>query len=91
MYLYLGQNAAVRGEDIIGIFDLDNTTVSKHTRNMLNRAEKENNVETITWDIPKAFVVCASSRKEEPFEKIYLTQMAPATLRKRVQTYSYDK
>ena len=84
MYLYLGGDAVARGEDIVGIFDLDNTTVSKHTRSFLSGAEKGGNVVTTTWDIPKAFVVCAKPKKEK-FQKstVYLTQMAPATLRKR--------
>ena len=29
MYLHLGQETVVRERDIIGIFDLDNTTVSR--------------------------------------------------------------
>ena len=40
MYLHLGQETVVRERDIIGIFDLDNTTVSRHTRKTLNEAEK---------------------------------------------------
>lgn len=91
MYLYLGQDAVIHGKDIIGIFDLDNTTVSKHTRKFLNEAEKQSAVEAISFDIPKAFVLCASPRTKKKKMKVYLTQMAPATLRKRVDTYSYDK
>ena len=84
MYLYLGGDAVARGEDIVGIFDLDNTTVSKHTREFLNAAEKRGEVVTATWDIPKAFVVCAKPKKAGNLRStVYLSQMAPATLRKR--------
>ena len=32
MYVHLGVDQVVKEDDIIGIFDLDSTTVSKHTR-----------------------------------------------------------
>ena len=44
MYLHLGQDALVKTSDVIGIFDLDNTTVSKNTRDFLARAEKKGRV-----------------------------------------------
>lgn len=84
MYYYLGGDAVARGEDVVGIFDLENTTVSKHTRDFLSGAEKEKQVVTTTWDIPKAFVLCAAPKKKKiSSQTVYLTQMAPATLRKR--------
>lgn len=84
MYIYLGGDAVARESDIVGIFDLDNTTVSKHTRDFLSYAEKSGSVVTTTWDIPKAFVVCAKPKKTAKEKTtVYLTQMAPATLRKR--------
>ena len=41
MYLHLGQGVMVRDRDMIGIFDLDNTTWSFRTRRFLERAERE--------------------------------------------------
>lgn len=32
MYLHLGQNTVVNDKTIVGVFDLDNSTVSRHTR-----------------------------------------------------------
>ena len=32
MYLNIGQDTVIIDKDILGIFDLDNTTVSKSTR-----------------------------------------------------------
>lgn len=84
MYVYLGGDAVARGDDVVGIFDMDNTTVSKHTREFLNAAEKQGEVVAATWDIPKAFVVCAKPKKAKTQRTtVYLSQMAPATLRKR--------
>ena len=39
MYLHLGQEVVVRHSDIIGVFDMDNTTISPHTRDFLHKAE----------------------------------------------------
>ena len=83
MYLHLGQNTVVRGREIVGIFDLENTTVSKHTRALLARAQKQNRVIAVTYDLPKSFVLCADGDREA----VYVTQMAPATLRKRAAAF----
>lgn len=82
MYLYLGQETVIDTESIIGIFDLDNTTVSAVTRDFLNRAQKEDKIVDVTQNLPKSFVLCNDAGKTT----IYLTQMAPATLRKRAKT-----
>ena len=36
MYLHLGGEYVIKEEEVIGIFDLDTSTVSKHTRKFLN-------------------------------------------------------
>ena len=40
MYLSIGSDMAVRDSSIIGIFDMDNTTTSKRTREFLAAAEE---------------------------------------------------
>ena len=44
MYLNIGGDMAVRDRSIVGIFDLDNTSTSKRTREFLETAEKEGQV-----------------------------------------------
>ena len=80
MYLHLGQEVVVRRRDIIGVFDMDNTTISPHTRDFLKQAEKEGRVEYVTYDLPKSFAVCAEGKGRG---KVYISQLAPATLKKR--------
>ena len=82
MYLFLGQSTVVRQEDTIGIFDMDNTTVQKSTREFLNSAEKSNSVITVSYDLPKTFVVC--NKKGSSKSKIYITPISPSTLFKRL-------
>lgn len=79
MYLHLGQDTVVRTSSIIGVFDLDNTTVSKHTRSFLAKAQQEGRVVNVSAELPKSFILCA----EEGVQRVYLSQLAPATLLKR--------
>ena len=80
MYLHLGQDTVVKTDDLIGIFDLDNTTVSKGTRTFLAQAEKRGQVVSVTDDLPKTFVVCGKNKKSC---RVYLSLISSATLRKR--------
>lgn len=81
MYLHLGQDTVVRTRDIIGIFDLDITTVSKHTRNFLTKREKKGCVVNVTYELPKSFILCKNKRKKK--SAVYISQLSTATLLKR--------
>jgi len=73
MYLHLGQSAVVPEASIIGIFDLDNTTGSRITREFLSDAEKTGRVISVSDELPNSFVVC-----DEGFEEIgFPRRMAP--------------
>ncbi len=79
MYLFLGQDTVVKTREIVGIFDLDNTSVSRDTRGYLGVAEKCGRVHTVSEELPKSFVVCEAGGKKRD----YILQVAPATLLKR--------
>lgn len=81
MVVHLGQEVIVYTKDIIGIFDLENTSVSKFTRAFLTQAQKSGRVVNVTEQLPKSFVVCTHGR--EKAITVYISQIAPATLRKR--------
>ena len=80
MYLSIGNDMAVRDRSIIGIFDMDNTSTSKRTREFLANAEKEGQVVPCD-DLPKSFVLTA----EYGLDRIYLTSLGSATLEKRLK------
>ena len=80
MYLSIGNDMAVREQSIIGIFDLDNTSTSKRTREFLNRGEREGSVVPCD-DLPKSYVLTA----EYGFQRVYLTPFNTATLEKRLK------
>ena len=87
MYLHLGQEVVVRRRDIIGVFDMDNTTVSPHTRGFLKQAEKKKQVTYVSMDLPKSFVVCAPP---EGGFTVYLSQLNSATLLRRAENESFE-
>ncbi|MBQ0135196.1 MAG: DUF370 domain-containing protein [Oscillospiraceae bacterium] len=80
MFLHLGQYTVIKTDDIVGIFDIDNTTVSKYTRNYLSEATKKNRIVNVSLELPKSFIVCKEKNGEET---VYISQLAPQTLVKR--------
>lgn len=75
MYIYLGGDIAISTRDIIGIFDMDTSTVNKATRDYLSKAEKDKKVVYVNYELPKSFIVCR--------DKIYVCPLNTATLLKR--------
>ena len=81
MYLNIGGDFSVRGETIVGVFDLDNTSCSKWTRKFLAEAQKAGAVVEATDELPKSFLVAA----EYGQTRVYLTKYNAAVLLKRMQ------
>lgn len=84
VYLHLGNNTIVRMSDIVGIFDLDTSTISYKTRDFLSEAEKKGQVVNVSLELPKSFVIC----RENEGCKIYICQLSPVTLMKRAEHIS---
>ncbi|MCL2056821.1 MAG: DUF370 domain-containing protein [Oscillospiraceae bacterium] len=81
MYLYLGSETVINTKDIIGIFDLDNASTTRATKLYLTAAQRNGAVVNVTDDLPKSFVVCEKNSRP----KVYLSQISPATLKKRMR------
>lgn len=79
MYIHLGEETAVRSADVIGIFDIENTSLGKYTREFLAAAEKGGRVINVSYEMPKSFTVCENGGEE----KVYISQISAATLSKR--------
>jgi len=82
VYLHLGNDVIVNMNNVIGIFDMDNTTVSHQTRGFLAMAQKNGSVTDTTEDLPKSFVVA----REKGETKVYISSLASRTLLKRVKS-----
>ncbi|MBR5190584.1 MAG: DUF370 domain-containing protein [Clostridia bacterium] len=82
MYLNIGQDTIITDKNILGIFDLDNTTVSKSTREYINTASKNGECITVSIEeLPKSFIVVAENNKKE----IYISPLNTSTIFKRIK------
>ncbi len=79
MIIHIGNDIILHEEEIIGIFDLENSSISKFTKEYLRKKQQENQVISVTRELPKSFVVTVNHKKES----VYLSQLAPSTLKKR--------
>jgi len=85
MYLHLGKQVAVPFKNVIGIFDLDNSSVSKHTRRYLEEAQKSGRVVNVSEELPRSFIIC----NEAGNTLVYISQISSQTLLKRAESNSY--
>ncbi len=81
MYLFLGTDTTVRKKDVVGIFDLDTATISPVTRAFLSRSQKEKQVQSVNYELPKSFVVTADQNQK----KVYLSPLSASVLKNRAQ------
>ena len=80
MYVHLGEDTLIRSEDIIGIFDIDNTTVMKSSREYLKQANQKNRIINVSYDLPKSFIVSA-----ENGYTVYISLLSTATISSRTK------
>ena len=80
MYLSIGHDMAVRDKSIIGIFDMDNTSTSKRTKEFLRKAEKNGEIVPCD-DLPKSFILTA----EYGMTRVYESTLESKTLAKRMK------
>lgn len=79
MYIHLGSDTVVRSEEIIGIFDIENTSVGRITKEYLSSAGKRKSAVYVSYDMPKSFIVTECGGEE----KVFISPISPATLYKR--------
>ncbi len=80
MYVHIGGECSIPERFLVGVFDLDSTTVgSVDTRDFLSRAERDGRLDVLSADIPRTFVVT--------LDRVYLTPVAAATIRRRIHSH----
>lgn len=79
MYLHLGGDYIIKTSDILGIFDIENTSMSKNTRTFLQISEKNKQVINVTQELPKSFIITEVNKQT----RVYISQISAATLKKR--------
>ena len=80
MYLSIGGGFVVRRRDIVAVFDMDNATYSRISRDALSLAEKRGEVITAAEDIPRTFIVCEEGGKR----RVYLSGLSGSALKRRM-------
>ena len=79
IYLHLGGDVVVRRQEVVGVFDMDTSTWSKHTKSFLTACEKSGRVINVSDGLPRSAIVCHSGGETE----VYISQLSPQTLLKR--------
>lgn len=89
MFLHLGQDTIITTDEIIGIFDLDTSTVMKSTRDFLSMMSKEKKVVNVSYELPKSFVLTYNEKTKE--KTMYISPISSMTLLKRIENVNYIK
>ncbi len=79
MYYSVGQDVILCSRDIVGVFDIDKTSVGKETREFLRKAEQDGRVTVAAGDIPVSFAVCTDGR-------VVLSPLSSATLKRHMDS-----
>ncbi len=83
MFIHIGHETVVIDSEIIGIFDMENTTVMKNTVDFLNSAEKNRKIKNVApYELPKSFIICS----EPQGEVIYISPVSVGTILKRINS-----
>lgn len=82
MFLRISNNYVVPKSEIVGIFDMDNTTVSRQGRDFLPRAEKNGLLIYSADDLPKSYVLTEHDGKMT----VYLSSFSSKLLINRAKS-----
>lgn len=78
MYVDIDTDSLVNVDDVVGIFDLDNTTVNKFTNEFLNKMQAEGKIEYLVSDIPKSFILMKDGT-------VFVVELSSQILKKRFE------
>lgn len=76
MYIHIGGNITLPADKIIGIFDIEKTSVNKEVNSYLQKLGKQGRIYYVSYDMPKSFVVTE--------KYVYITNVSVFTLKKRM-------
>ena len=81
MYIHLGRDYVLNDRDIIGIFNLETTTISPRGREFLNYAQKNGAVVSLSDELPQSYVLADGG----VVDTVYLSVLSSAVLRRRAE------
>lgn len=77
MFLFIGGDTTIKSSDVVGIFNIEECSVSRITADYLAACQKSGKIVDLTADLPKSFVVAA--------DKTYISNVSNDTIRKRTK------
>lgn len=77
MFLFLGGNVTVDDKSVIGIFNIEECTVSGITNEHLRVRQKQGRIVNVSEDLPKSLIVCE--------DKSYISNVSNLTINKRAR------
>ena len=83
MYLNIGGDTLVKKNEIMAIMDIENTSVSKKTREFVTAAERGGRVKYVSDVMPKSFILTNENGKIF----VYISPLLSSTLYKRYQAW----
>ena len=75
MYIHLGRDYVLNDRDIIGIFNLETTTITPRGREFLNYAQ------SLSDELPQSYVLADGA----VVDTVYLSELSPAAMRRRAE------
>lgn len=91
MYLHIGNGITIKKKSIIGIFDLDSSTVSSVTKKYIGTNERQGNINYGDYDLPRAFILHEENGGEKKKYKIKLSRISSQGLKQRVESDDYNE
>lgn len=87
MYLHIGSDRMVYSGNIVAVFDFENTTTSKITREFLAVSQEEDFIVNVSEeDLPKSFIVTEYGGKTT----VFISPISSATILKRLSSMNME-
>lgn len=75
MYIHIGGDVSLPTYKILGIFDIEKTSVNKDVNDYLMKLQKQGKIYYVSYDMPKSFIVTE--------DYIYISNVSVFTLKRR--------
>jgi len=79
MYLHIGGDFVVKMNEIVGIMDIENSSIGEITKEFLKSSQQCGDVINVSFELPKSFIIV----KENEETKVYISPISTGTLYKR--------
>lgn len=78
MFLFLGGETTVTDSEVVGVFNIEECSVSRITADYLNACQKQGRIVNVSVDMPKSFIVTD--------KKTYISNVSNDTINRRARS-----